>query len=453
MTGDKKNIVLIIVDAFRTKNISLFGYEKETDKNIKRLAEESLVFKDFFSSSNSTAPSVMSIFTGRFPQHHGILHQFPYTTEEEIAKMKREKTFWLSSYLQSKGYETIGIDWIGMWFKEGFDYYKEKEEKPSKKKDFFNIPVIKKALLNLPNWAYKFGKKVTKARASTQFCPAKETMDLAIEKLKEAKKPFFLFAHFWDTHFPFPTTKFKESEKNDISDVLSKIKDKSQKEYFKKRVTDINLNSTEDMIDKYDASITEVDKQIGKLHSFLKKNKLWEDTIFIVLGDHGTSLTEHGVYFSGSSLFDETIHVPFILHLPGIESKEINGFVQNVDIAPTILDYLNFNAEKSFDGISMLKLIKEGKQIRDKVFFVDGLALDIKGVRTANRKFIMAKHNTCNLCKAQHHKSFEEYDLKKDPQEEKNIYSETSESKVFLEPALDSLEDTKKEVQTSESWI
>lgn len=428
---DKKNIIIIIIDAFRTKNVSLYGYNKVTDKNLIKIAKDSIILKDFFSSSNATAPSLTSLFTGLYPNNHGIIHQFPYTTQEEIDKLNNVN-FWLPSYLQSKGYETIAIDWIGLWFKNGFNYYDEKEEKQSALKKFMKTPIIKKILLGLPNLVYKLGKKMVKTRASEEFTPAEDTMGLGLSKIKEAvkaKKPFFLFMHFWDTHFPFPTTPFKGSGKKNIGEVLEKIKSKSQREYFKKRVTDIDLYSIEDMIDKYDASIQMVDEQIGKLYKYLKKNGLWNDTILVVLGDHGTSLVDHENYFSSSGLFDETIHVPFIIHLPGFKGREVDGFVQNVDILPTILDYLGEKLEEfdnELDGESFLSLIN-GNQIRDKVFFFDGLAEDIKGVRTKNHKLIIAKENSCNLCKSFHHDEIEEYDLSKDPNELKNIFNGDSE--------------------------
>lgn len=403
-----KNIIVIVIDAFRPKNLSLFGYDKETDKNLKKIAKEGIVFRNFFSSSNTTAPSLMSIFTGRLPSNHGIMHQFPYTAEEEVEKMYRERKFWLPSFLQSKGYETLAIDWLGMFFEDGFDYYKEREEWQGK-------PAI-----------------------SAKFSPAKDTIDLAIAKIQEAKKPFFLFVHFWDTHFPFPTIEYKGKQKKDISEVLEEIKGEAQKEYFKKRIiaANIDLYSIEEMKEKYDEAVREVDKQIGKLHQELKERDLWEQTIFIILGDHGTNLTEHNIYFSSSSLFDETIHAPLIVHIPGFEQKEISDFAQNVDLAPTLIELLGEEGKKDwrFDGKSMVNLIKNNEEKgdeRDKVFFFDGLAQDIRGVRTKDRKTIIAKNPKCYLCKGSHHQGQEEYDLIKDPREEKNIYSEISnEAKV-----------------------
>jgi len=437
---DKKNIIIIIVDAFRPKNLSLFGYKKETDKNLKKIAKESILFRQFFSSSNATAPSLTSIFTGKYPDNHGIIHQFPYTKDEEIARLQENK-FWLTSFLKERGYNTFAVDWIGLWFKQDFDYYEERKERGGNK--FLNIPFIKKILLHLPSWAYTFGKKFTKARASEQFAPPDQTMELAISKIKESKekepeKPFFLFTHFWDTHFPFKTIKYKAGEKKDIGEVLKKIKSKSQREYFKKRITDIGLYSIEDMIGKYDAAITEIDRQLGKLFKFLKKNNLWNETILVILGDHGTNLADHGIYFSSSALFDDTIHVPMIMHLPEFEEKEIQEFAQNVDILPTLLDYLKSDImPENIDGKSMIPLIKNNVAIRDKVFSFDGLCDDIKSVRTKSKKLILAENPQCNLCKSEHHEKIEEYNIENDPEEKKNIFNRSSELMEFLKPESD----------------
>jgi len=422
-----KNIIIIVVDAFRIKNLSAFGYEKETDKYLKKIGKESLYFKKHFSNSNSTAPALTSIFTGKLSKKHGIIHQVPYTTDKEFDDFEDNKKFWLPSFLKEKGYDTIAIDWIGLWFKDGFDYYEEKEDKDSQLRRFMKIPKVKRFLLTLPNWAYKFGKKVIKTRASEQFSPTKETMDLAISKIKTAKKPFFLFVHCWDTHFPFPNTKFSPSGKKDSEEIIKKLENNNQKEYIKKRFTDINLESMQDIMDKYDLTIKNIDKEIGRMHKFLKKAKLWEDTVFIVLGDHGTSMGEHNVYFSHSGLYEESIRVPLIMHIPGFEGKEINEMVQNIDIVPTLLEVIGEKTEDELDGKSLIPLIKEGKKIRDKILLVDGLAHNITGVRTETKKLIVAKDKTCHLCKANHHEGTEEYDLVNDPNEQKNIYSGESE--------------------------
>ncbi len=388
-----KNIIILLIDALRPKNMSLFGYNKETDKNIKEIAKNSLLFRQHFSTSNATAPALTSILTAQYPNNHGIIHQLPYTKQEEMDKIE-EADFWFPNYLKDKGYATICIDWVGFWLKKGFDFYGEKDE---------DQDIIERQSI---------------------FISAKDTVDLAISKIKKSKKPFFLFTHFWDTHFPFPNTKY-ESNGNvkDRDKTLASIQNESQKEYLRKRIQNTNLYTIQDMINKYDLAIKEIDQEIGKLYTFLKEENLWEDTIFFVLGDHGDNLISHDIYFSHAGLYDDSIHVPMIIHLPGYEKKEINKFSQHVDIIPTIIDYLQLEQHDTFDGVSLLPLIKNNETVREKIFAYDGLCNDIKTVRTKNKKLIIAKDNFCNLCKASHHKDIEEYNLENDPQEIKNIYS------------------------------
>jgi arylsulfatase A-like enzyme len=399
-----KNIIILLIDALRPKNLSLFGYNKETDKNIKEIAKNNLLFRQHFSTSNATAPALTSILTAQYPINHGIIHQLPYTKQEEMDKVEKV-TFWFPNYLKNKGYETICIDWVGFWLKKDFDFYGEKDENQ-------NELTEKQSL----------------------FISAKDTIDLAISRIKKSKKPFFLFTHFWDTHFPFPNTAYESNgTKEDKDKMLASIQNESQKEYLRKRIQNTNLYTIQDMVDKYDLAIKDIDYEIGRLYNFLKEQNLWEDTIFFVLGDHGDNLTSHDIYFSHAGLYDDSIHVPMIIHLPGLGKQEINKFSQHVDIIPTILDYLKFDINTNFDGTSLLPLIKNNITVREKIFAFDGLCNDIKAVRTKNRKLIIAKDNFCNLCKASHHEPIEEYDLENDPEETKNIYSKKSELMKFLD--------------------
>jgi arylsulfatase A-like enzyme len=388
------NIVFIVIDAFRPDHMSLFGYKKETDRNLKRIAKDSVLFRNQFSVANGTAPAVTTILSGLLPSTHGVYHQFPYTKEEEYESAGRIP-FWFPSFLKEKGYETFALDWLEEWFMKGFDYYKESE-------------------VELPGL----------------FAPTKMTIDLAISKIKDAKKPFFAFMHLWDTHFPFPNTSFKGSGTDNSMKILAGIKDEKLKEYVKKKMDAAKLYSIEDIAGKYDETIRIVDDQIGRLYDFLKQDKLLDNTILVILGDHGDIICEHGIYFSTCGLFDGAIRAPLIIKLPGIEGREIGDMVQNTDIVPTILEFVG--EKKELDGISLLPLIKEGKRVRNEIMLFDAMANDVRAVRTYDRKLIIAKDNFCNLCKTSHHHGTEEYDLAKDPEEKKNVFSGKSDLLKYL---------------------
>lgn len=389
------NIVLIVIDAFRPDHLSLFGYEKETDVNLKKIAKESFVFRNQFSVSNATAPALTSIFSGLLPSTHGIIHQLPYTKTEEFDKVENIK-FWLPSFLQNKGYETFALDWIGNWFTKGFDYYNESEE------EFEGL-----------------------------FAPTKLTIDLAISKIKLSKKPFFAFLHLWDTHFPFLNTPFEGSGVNDANEILNRIKNEKQKEYVSKRMEAIKQYSFKDVTDKYDETIRIIDYHIGRLYNFLNEEKLLDNTILVILGDHGDIINERGVYFSHCGLSDGSVKAPMIIKIPGMKGKEISEMVQNIDVVPTILHLLD--EKMPLDGKSLMPLIQHGIKIRDEILLFDGLANDVKAVRTYSQKLIVAKDNYCNLCKASHHIDIEEYNLSEDPQEINNVFDGNSELLKYLE--------------------
>ena len=385
------NIVMVVIDAFRPDHLSMFGYGKETDANLKRIAKDSILFRNQFSVSNATAPAVTSIFSGLLPSSHGVIHQFPYTKPEEFDKVE-SIGFWLPSYLKDKGYETMAFDWIGFWFEKGFDYYKESE-----------------------------------VELEGLFPPTKMTVDLAISKIKKAKRPFFAFLHLWDTHFPFPNTLYKGSGANESEKILASIKDEKQKEYVTNRMNAAKLYSVQDVADKYDETIRIIDQEVGRLYDFLKSENLLENTIVVILGDHGDIIHEHGIYFSHCGMFEGSVRAPMIIKLPGVRAKETGEMVQNIDIVPTILDFLGDKPAKELDGKSLLPLIKNGTKVRDEVLLFDGLANDVRAVRTGKKKLVVAKDSFCNLCKSSHHHDTEEYDLANDPAETKNIFSGSSE--------------------------
>ncbi len=420
----KSNIVMIIVDALRPKDLSLYGYPKEIDKNIKIIASESIVFNKNFAASNASDTSLTAIFSGNYPTTNGFIHQFPRLENEEIDKLKKNK-FWLPIYLQKIGYNTIAATPTHLWFKKGFNYSKEKKAKG--KGGYFNIPIIKKILLGLPNWAYRLGKKLIKSRASPEFYSAEEIVDLSIEKIKNSDKPFFLFMHLADTHTPYAAVETKNIKSGKkIRHILKTIETPSQKEYIKKRFYDCSVNSLEQLRQKVDDSIIFVDKQLGRLSDFLKNQSLWENTIFIIFSDHGENLGEHKNYLCRGGLYDSSIHVPLIMHLPGIKPKRVDKLTSSIDIAPTILDFLG-EKKKDIDGKSLMPLIKKDIKIKDEIISVDGFCKDRLAIRTELKKLILSKNGKCYLCGDTHGEEKEEYDLEKDPGELENIYKEDSE--------------------------
>jgi len=413
----KPNIVLIIADEMRTQNMSLYGYKNETDTEIKRIAKESIFFNHAFTACNSTDPSITSLFTARYPTNNGILHQFPHTTNAEIRKFKSQKQFWLPEYLKGQGYETIAIDWLPLWFKKGFNFFRDREEGKFSKIVNTNR-IVNTIQTHMPADLYKIAKKIVGKKMAV-FPSPEETTALALKKIKEANKPYFAFIHYGDTHFPYSTTPQPEDKgKTFVPDHIEKL-NTAKKQIAKKRLEDIKLNYKEAIIEKYDRSIKAVDKEIGKIYDELKD----DNTIFIIMSDHGTNLMEHEIYFDHHGLYDETIKVPIIMHIPGKEGKVVEHLVQNIDLAPTILSLLKEEKFMNLDGRSLMPCIDEDLPIRDHTVSF-GATCDLRiAKRTKDKKVIYSPSREaaiCYKCKEPHiqgDKIKEEYDLLSNPNE------------------------------------
>ena len=418
----KPNIIIVISDALRPKDLSLYGSDKSLDGNLREIASESLVFEKNFSASNASDPSVTSIFSGQYPTVSGFVHQHPFTKDDEIKKLSKNK-FWLPIYLKNNGYFTFSATPLHLWFKKGFDYYMERDNLKGKK-GFLNSAIIKKVLLNLPYGGYKFGKKLFKTRASPHFYSAKEVMDLSISKINESTSPFFLFMHLTDTHYPYASVENKKVEnKKTLGEIIKNLKYPLQKDYLKKRFYDISADSMDEIEHKKDESIKYVDVQVNRLVLFLKERKIWENTIFIFLSDHGDNFGEHSNYLCRGGLYDSSIQTPLIIHLPGIEPKRFNGITSTVDIAPTIADFLN-NEKINTSGKSLIPLIKQKKIAKREIISVDGFCDNRIATRTLTKKTIVSTKGNCYICGAIHGTEKEIYDLKNDPEEINNLATE-----------------------------
>jgi len=107
----------------------------------------------------------------------------------------------------------------------------------------------------------------------------------------------------------------------------------------------------------YDAEIYEADQDVKRVFKILKKNRLLDDTIIIITADHGEEFMEHGNIDHGSTLYDEVVHVPLIMRIPGKEARRIPALVQSIDIMPSVLNLLDIPIPNSCQGKNFTPLI------------------------------------------------------------------------------------------------
>jgi len=437
------NIILITADTLKEKTIKT---QKKYIPNIEFLKKNGFCFSNNFVCSPWTGPSFASFFTGVYPNEHSLQINIPKVkdsvnstkTEEELLdgsfKFEFEKQF--TKFLRKTHY-CMGIQG-NLLCTEDFGFGKYFHEYTVHFKGNLLMKTIFRFSAKIK--LYKFLMKIkkikdnalkklsTKKAVLTKSKTAEVLAEDAIKKIGENKnKEFFLWVNFMDMHSPYTDICGLE-EKPEYKKI-----DKTKSELFNLTYNLENkLTETEKkfVTEKYDSNIRIIDKGIGKIIECLKENSLFEKTAIIFTSDHGEEFWEHGkkrndeFFYNrgvshGHTVYNELIKVPLILFYPSLGSKKIEkltscvniyntifelaGIQKDSELPPSILDISLNKAEMDYVISEYLLYGKETKGIIDK--------------------------NNFKLIKGIGNKRTELYDLKKDPEEKKEI-SGTNEKKV-----------------------
>lgn len=437
----KPNIIFVVIDAVRARNVGAYGYDKPTTPNIDKIAQEGVLFRNAYSCINYTDSSLTSIFSGIYPLGHGILHHGGGLRNEEVKGFIQSGIKLLPEILRSEGYATIALDWMGRWHRRGYEYYSGiKGSKGSGPID----RVIEMVSAHRCPQLVRRGMFYLRRRARREAYAAKPMTDLAIALIaKNSTRPFFLFIHYWDVHQGLNPPRhyshlFRHLDYSSTPGSTDKIRDviRFPHETRSVRLAMVPLmrnKTVGERIREYDASIRYVDDEIGRLMETLRRSGIANQTLVILTSDHGESLSEHQIYFDHHGLYEVSIHVPLIMRYPEVlpGGKVIGGFVQHVDLVPTILDLLDIKRPRDdFDGESLMPLIREGKELRSSVYVEEAYAEGKRAVRTRKYEYIEAlseEEAICKLCNRIHGGVEELYDLEGDPEQNHNLVEDRPE--------------------------
>lgn len=445
-SGKSKNVIVIVIDALRARNLSCYGYDKPTSPNLDRIAQDGILFEDAYACTDQTDVSFTTIFSGKYPLSHGIRHHGPEVTAKEIHDLKMTSTKFLPEMLVQKGYTTIGIDWMGKWHKRGFQIYGEPQDlrkytdQSSSSSKAYLSRGIEKIKAILPSSIYSSLSKPLKSVAQTQarefLLPRRveSCVECALQILRRTTSPFFLMLHLWDVHTPFYLTpkmyvsKFYHDEKGEKAlDMALRIKNKA----WRNRVLGYHLRGVRyvsEVVPMYDASINYTDHHLGEFLGQLRQLGVLDNTYLIVTADHGDNLMRNGIFKGHSGLYEDVLRVPLIVWGPNLpRGKRIRGLVQHVDIVPTILDLLKIHKKEfRFDGNSLIPMIEQGKTIRPYAFAVSSTANKRFALITDRFKYIYSptREDAKDKYGIQFRDTRELYDLRNDPWEHENLSHE-----------------------------
>jgi arylsulfatase A-like enzyme len=262
--------------------------------------------------------------------------------------------------------------------------------------------------------------------------------DAAIRWLhNNTHSPFFMFIHYYDNHWDYlPPAPYSERYDPDYDGPIDGTLI-AREPLFSNPPSERDIQH---IIALYDGELRQTDKDLGEFLNALKDTGLSDNSIIIIMGDHGEQFYEHG-HTSHHGIYDELIHVPLAVSIPGEPAKgnTIDSLVSQVDILPTILDYLKIPIPRQFQGKSIRPLIEgQVKAVNEFVFaeYTGGAAPDCYAVRSTRYK----------CCQELGSEPFV-FDLAEDPGEQKRtaLDRNSSQLRTLEENLLRSIKATKSE--------
>ena len=326
-------VVVVTWDTTRADRLGPYGYDQNTTPNLDRLAAQSVVFEQAVSQVPTTLPSHSTMFTGLYPQDHGVRYNLVYKLDDSAET--------LAEILLRQGFKTAGFPSAAVLgrdygLSQGFEHWDQLEV------DDDDV------------------RQLRMMAGGTRR--AGDGVDAAIEWLKDQDGGrVFLWLHLYDPHTPYRAP-FPYSSKYPNN--------------------------------PYDAEIAYTDAQFGRLLDVLQADPAWDETLLVIAGDHGEGLHHHRESWHSYLVYQSTQHVPFIVHAPGFAPRRVAPPVVLADLTPTVLDLVGTEPLPNIRGVSLRRAM-QGQTLPDRFLYFETNAgalnygwQELRGVRFRNWKLI-----------------------------------------------------------------
>jgi arylsulfatase A-like enzyme len=311
--AQKPDVILIMVDTLRADATSVYGAPDETTPNLAKFAADAVVFDQFVTSASWTRASTASLLSGVMPATH--------TCETKDSALP-ESVETLAEVMSRGGYVTGGVPnnanvTAAQGFGQGFDWFPYEPEYPLMASESTYALSMYSVVRKL--WTKVDKKKRVEAYyqpAEKQFTRARAFLDANQDRRA------FLFVHLMEPHDPYFTHPW-------TGEAYGRAEHPNPEPALESKLRAL-----------YAGEVHHADEQIGAFLEGLKAAGRYDGAVIMITADHGEEFLEHGGWWHGTTLYDEQIHVPLLLKLPGNTRAGVRvpWQVRQVDIAATIAD-------------------------------------------------------------------------------------------------------------------
>ena len=448
---EKKNILILVFDAFSANNIPIYEYGRETTPNLNKLAKQAIVYHNHYAGGNFTTPGTASLFTGTLPWTHRALN---YDSKVDEGFIQKNIFQALPGYFRMAYSHNPPVNTLITQFSENIENFLPIEKLFLSSDSFINNLFKRDEDIATLSWARAIKRKDDGYAYSLFFSHLYEKykdsrikkytaqfplglphisvdnyylLEHAVSWLKDnlpsAPTPFFGYFHLLPPHSPYYTRReFWGRFSKDGYRPLNK-----SEHLFSDHISQAKLL---DQRTKYDEYILYVDEQFGRLHKELELSGLLENTWLILTSDHG-EMFERGIAGHSTAVMSQPlVHIPLLIFEPGRKNRtDVYTPTSAVDVLPTLLKLAGKDIPEWCEGKVLPPFVADKPDPSRSIFSVQARHNDpSSALRLASVMLVKGKYKLGYFFGydelAKQGELVELYDIENDPDEINNLYPE-----------------------------
>ena len=406
----RPNVLLISIDTLRADRLGCYGHPGGLTPNLDRIAEGGVRFSQAITGGSWTQAAFPVLLTSTYASMYaGCLGPLSPLRPSPVEAFSR------AGY-RTGGFSTSPLLSRRMGYARGFEEFFDLESGDPDPL-IRNLKVGHRLLLS--PLVHRLSSAIgANSRPARPYAPASHVVERVSHWVSAAAEPFLAWVHLMDAHWPYHL----DEDVSDPKSIAGAWRDLRKMHRVNWKGDGLDGEQRKRFIDLYERAVQFVDAQVGLLLDHVDRAARLDNTVIVVVSDHGEEFLERGHWGHVEiNLHDEIIKVPLLIKLPGgSQARTIEHQVRTLDIMPTLVDLCGIPEPGGMLGESLRPLWTQSSQEQERIAICERWREQshMIAVRTSSHKYIWDSQEPENPTL---------YDLVNDPDERKDVRAEQPE--------------------------